>query len=123
VLTDFIAEGHFERHLRRARKLHSARREALMQSLRTHFGDRVEICGANAGLHVLAWLSDHADAELPSIVARAAAAGVGIYPVTPYYFEPPQRAGLVLGYSALNPAAIKEGLARFARSLVARKTA
>ncbi|WP_315835064.1 PLP-dependent aminotransferase family protein [Bradyrhizobium prioriisuperbiae] len=123
ALTDFITEGHFERHLRRARKLNGARREAMMRSLRTHLGDRVEICGANAGLHMLVWLRDHAEAELPSIMARAAAAGVGIYPVTPYYFEPPRQAGLLLGYAALDPAAIEEGIARFAKTLNARKTA
>ena len=38
VLSDFITEGHFERHLRRMRRLYQARRDALLEAIRTHLG-------------------------------------------------------------------------------------
>jgi GntR family transcriptional regulator/MocR family aminotransferase len=58
VLTDFIYEGHFEHHLRRSRTRNAARRAALLEALDTHLGRRVEVSGANAGVHLLVWLQD-----------------------------------------------------------------
>jgi GntR family transcriptional regulator/MocR family aminotransferase len=49
-----------------------------------------------------------------ALVARAAARGVGIYPVAPYYLEPPQRAGLILGYASLSERDIRAGIQAFA---------
>jgi len=56
TLADFIDAGHFDRHLRRTTASNGARRKALVEALGEQFGDRAEICGANAGLHVFAWL-------------------------------------------------------------------
>src|SRR5439155_25467161 len=56
VLAEFIAEGHFERHLRRMRVLYAARRRILLDALRQAFGDRVDVIGAEAGLHVVVQL-------------------------------------------------------------------
>src|SRR5262245_35577676 len=53
VLTDFINEGYWERHLRRMRTLYDKRRQALSRALETHFGDRVTILGDNAGMHLM----------------------------------------------------------------------
>jgi GntR family transcriptional regulator/MocR family aminotransferase len=114
ALTDFITTGHFERYLRRARAGNAARRRVLLDALTARLGDRVEIAGDNAGVHLLVWLNDVALGELPAVIARAAAAGVGVYPITPYYFHPPRRAGLLFGYAALTEAEIRAGIDRFA---------
>jgi GntR family transcriptional regulator/MocR family aminotransferase len=114
ALTDFITTGHFERYLRRARAGNAARRRVLLDALTARLGDRVEIAGDNAGVHLLVWLNDLAPGELPAVIARAAAAGVGVYPITPYYFHPPRRAGLLFGYAALTEAEIRAGIDRFA---------
>jgi DNA-binding transcriptional MocR family regulator len=45
-------------------------------------GAWVTVCGTNAGIHVLLLLRDVSTAKLPSLVERAAAAGVGVYPST-----------------------------------------
>ena len=115
VLAEFIAEGHFERHLRRARTTYAARRAALLAALASHFGDRVEVVGANAGVHVLVWLRDVTTRELPSSIAAAARQGVGVYSIAPYFFRPPRRAGLILGYAPLTERQIRDGIARLAR--------
>lgn len=100
VLTDFISEGHFARHIRRMRALYAERREALVGAIAQHFGDTLEIDCAQAGLHVLAWLpqgvSDTAAAQ------AAAAHGIEAQPLSSYAIIPPKRGGLVLGYGALN---------------------
>jgi GntR family transcriptional regulator/MocR family aminotransferase len=115
VLADFIADGHFERHLRRSRTRYATRRAAVLAALAEHLGERVEVVGANAGVHLLVWLSDVAPRALPRVVEAARREGVGVYPIAPYYFRPPRRAGLILGYAALDERRIREGIARLAR--------
>src|SRR5215471_18269200 len=67
VLTDFIHEGHFEHHLRRSRTRNAARRAALLAALSTYLGARVEVSGANAGVHLLVWLRDVAPHQLSAV--------------------------------------------------------
>ena len=117
ALADFLSEGHFERHLRRSRRHNGARRAALLEALRAQLGDAVEIAGANAGLHVVVWLRGRSSRGLSGLVREAAATGVGLYPVTPHYAEPPPRAGLLLGYAGLSERDIRAGVARLARLL------
>ena len=87
----FIADGHFERHVRRARARNAARRAAMLEALDDALGRRVEVSGANAGLHMVAWLRDVPAAQLDEVIARAADLGVGVYSVAPYYADPPRR--------------------------------
>jgi GntR family transcriptional regulator / MocR family aminotransferase len=112
VLADFIHEGDFERHLRRSRTRNAARRAALLDALATHLGGRAEVAGANAGVHLVVWLSGLRGRSVEPLVARAAADGVGIYPIAPYYLRAPQRHGLILGYASLDERAIREGIRR-----------
>jgi GntR family transcriptional regulator/MocR family aminotransferase len=46
------------------------------------------------------------------VVARAEEAGVGVYPVRPFYARPPKRAGLLLGYTSLTEKEIADGIRR-----------
>ena len=114
VLTDFLTEGHFERHLRRARTSNERRRATLLGALNQHLGDRVSVEGANAGLHMLVWLEGVRPSRLEDIARRAAAGGVGVYPVTRYYLRPPTRAGLLLGYAAMTEPDIRVGIKKLA---------
>lgn len=117
VLAEFIRDGHFERHLRRSRTRYAARRAALLDALAAHFGDRAEVVGANAGVHLLVWLRGVAPGALDRLVQRAAEDGVGVYPIAPYYLIPPKRAGLLLGYASLTEAEIRAGIRRLAAVL------
>jgi GntR family transcriptional regulator/MocR family aminotransferase len=114
ALADFIASGQFERYLRRAGARNAARRRALIESLREHLGDRVEIAGENTGVHLLVWLNDVRPREVEALIARAARAGVGLYSIGPYYARPPRRAGLLFGYASLTEGEIAAGIRRFA---------
>jgi GntR family transcriptional regulator/MocR family aminotransferase len=117
ALADFIAAGHFERYLRRTRARNRERRAALLAAVAQHLGDRIEVAGANAGLHVLLWLRGLPASATPRIITRAARAGVGVYAPDPFYLGRPPGAGLVLGYASLDEDAIREGVRRLARSL------
>jgi GntR family transcriptional regulator/MocR family aminotransferase len=117
VLADFIAQGFFERHLRRARVRNAARRAALLAALARELGDTVEVVGANAGLHVVAWLRGVLPGELRTLRELAVRRDVGIHPISPFYAARPRRAGILLGYAALDESAIREGIHRLASAL------
>lgn len=117
VLSDFITEGHFERHLRRSRTRYAARLTALLEALHESLGHRIEISGANTGMHLLVWLNGMAPEAMAPFIARAARAGVGIYSVAPYFMRPVRRAGLLLGYTAMTPDEIRQGVRHLASVL------
>lgn len=122
ALAGFVESGAYERHVRRARRRNAERRAALLEALATTLGDRVAVVGAAAGLHVIAWLRDLPARREADLVAAAAAAGIGLYGVTPFYDpagpgERPDRAGLVMGYAALGPDVIRRGIGRLAAAL------
>jgi GntR family transcriptional regulator/MocR family aminotransferase len=117
ALADFLGGGHFERYLRRTRARNRERRATLLAAVTEHFGDRVEVAGANAGLHLLVWLRGVPAAAAPRLVTRAARQGVGVYTPDHFYLGRPPGAGLVLGYASLDEGAIREGVRRLARAL------
>jgi GntR family transcriptional regulator/MocR family aminotransferase len=116
-LAEFIGSGQFERYLRRAGMRNAARRRTLMQALRQHFGERIEIAGENTGVHLVVWLNHVRPQQLDALIARAAQAGVGLYSVAPYYATSPARAGLLFGYASLGEADIRAGVRKLAALL------
>src|SRR5260370_20250599 len=56
ALAEFIAGGHFARHLRRMRVVYAERREALLSALRSELDEQIEIVGSSAGLEMVARL-------------------------------------------------------------------
>lgn len=113
VLALFIDEGHFERHLRRMRKVYERRRAAMLESFATHFGDRAAITGTESGMHVLVQIDHVADAD--GFIERARERGVGIYSAKPYYaLEAPKGAIFLMGYSSVSEDGIREGIRRLA---------
>lgn len=97
ALADFIAEGHFARHIRRTRLVYGERRTALVEALRREFGGELEILGAEAGMHLVATLppslSDH------EISLRAAQSGLWLWPLSAAYAGAARRQGFILGFA------------------------
>lgn len=109
VLALFIDEGHFERHLRRMRKVYERRRSVLLESFRAFFGERARVTGTESGMHVLVHLQDVRDAD--QFIRQAGERGVGIYSARPYYtLEPPRGASFLMGYSSVSEDGIREGI-------------
>jgi GntR family transcriptional regulator/MocR family aminotransferase len=117
ALADFIRMGHFDRHLRRTNASNAARRNALVAAVRQEFGERAEVCGANAGLHLLVWLKGRNGGMIPDAHDKAEKAGIGLYTVDPFYTKPPKRTGVVLGYAPLRERDIREGIRSLAVAL------
>ena len=115
ALTDFINEGHLERHLRRMRTLYDKRRQALVRALEHHFAERVEIIGENAGMHLMARLQTPFDDQ--EAMRRASSAGVGLVSARPYYLGQAPSNEFVLGYAGLSERRIQEGIRRLAKAV------
>jgi GntR family transcriptional regulator/MocR family aminotransferase len=111
VLTDFIEEGHFGRHIRRMRTLYRERQMFLVEALREEAGDIVEVEPADAGIQLAAWLPEGLDDR--EVSREAAARGVESRPMSSFYAGEPGRAGVELGYAAFNEAQIRKGAAQF----------
>jgi GntR family transcriptional regulator/MocR family aminotransferase len=118
MLADFIAEGHFARHVRRVRGIYRERRAALVAALGHALGTHVEVVGDAAGMHLVAALKrGHADGP---VALRAAAEGLWTMPLSSCYLGRPARQGLVLGFGGATVAEIRAGTARLRRLLFGR---
>jgi GntR family transcriptional regulator/MocR family aminotransferase len=110
ALANFIDEGLFARHLRRMRIQYQARRECVLAILQRDFGEWLMPIRSVAGLHVAARLRGRTF-EDTAVTQRLRAAGVAMTPLSPLYAGR-KRAGLVIGYGAVDPAEISHALAR-----------
>jgi GntR family transcriptional regulator / MocR family aminotransferase len=118
VLTDFIREGHFARHLRRMRLVYSERRTALVDSLHQQFGSRLEVHGAQAGMHLVVSLPKGIhDRE---IAAVAALKKLWLWPLSPTYLGKALRQGFILGFGSTKAAEIPDNIERLKGVLVAQ---
>jgi GntR family transcriptional regulator/MocR family aminotransferase len=108
VLTDFIREGHFARHIRRMRMLYMERRRILTEEIRSQMAGSLEVIGGEAGMHLAALLPRGSDDV--EISKRAAASGVSATPLSTCYMKPQARGGLILGYGGTNAQQIRIGI-------------
>ncbi|WP_087463626.1 MocR-like pyridoxine biosynthesis transcription factor PdxR [Oleiphilus messinensis] len=104
VLTDFIDQGHFARHLRRMRTLYSHRQLALVEAAELYWSDIMEVPPLHGGLHLIGWLKPAVQVEKVLIAAKLS--GVELVPVSQYGSIESARAGVILGYVSFTLAEI-----------------
>ena len=96
VLVEFIAEGHFARHIRRMRVLYHERRTSLVENLSKELGSLVTILGDEAGLQLTVSLPDGSpDRE---IARRAAKENLSLWPLSASYLGETAHPGFILGF-------------------------
>jgi len=115
VLHDFIAEGHFGRHLRRMREVYAERLSVLLECARQSLAGLLEISGVEAGLQTAGWLRGGLDAE--SVADAAAKQGVEVTPLSRYSNGGMTREGLQLGFAAMDVKEIRRGVRELAITL------
>ena len=119
VLTDFIREGHFARHIRRMRMLYMERRRELVEALSEQMGDAIEVVGAEAGMHLVAMLPPGIDDV--AVSKKAAQKGVSATPLSTCYAKPPARGGLILGYGGANARQIHDAVSKLRMCIGSRQ--
>jgi GntR family transcriptional regulator/MocR family aminotransferase len=115
VLMDFMNEGHFSRHVRKTRLLYSERRGALVDAIRNEFGPRLEIIGAEAGMHLVVTLP--AGLKDREISARAASQNLWLWPLSTAYLGEPKRQGFILGFGSTKAADMPDAVSRLHKVL------
>ncbi|MGI6679290.1 MAG: PLP-dependent aminotransferase family protein [Dehalobacterium sp.] len=101
VLSKFIMDGHFERHLNKMRNVYKRKREVLVREIKK-LNVGMEILGADTGLHLLLQVQNGLTEE--RLVALALQYGVKVYGISKYYSDQsfmgkaPQ---ILIGFAAL----------------------
>ncbi|MEQ1715689.1 MAG: PLP-dependent aminotransferase family protein [Hyphomicrobium sp.] len=120
AMAAFMLDGGYRRHLRRVRQMYLERRDALLMALTRHFGV-CKVQGEEAGMH-LVWRIPDDFPDAAEIEAIALQGGVGVYAMSTgaalqFGAIDHSRRYLVLGYAALTPREIEQGIARLAQIL------
>ncbi|TFF07221.1 PLP-dependent aminotransferase family protein [Pseudomonas sp. BCA14] len=115
VMAEFMAAGHFQRHIRRMRRAALSRRNALLAGWPVGLPGVGELPSVAAGLHVTVRVDSLARER--QLLAQAQAVDVEINGLSAYWLAQSttpedQRAGLVLGFAAVPEAGIAQALAR-----------
>lgn len=110
VLAEFIARGHFQRHIRRMRRAARSRRDVLLRDWPAKEAG-VALPPIQAGLHVCVPLPSLARER--ELLGKAAAVGVELSALSDYYLAETglaPRAGLVLGFAGIDEHQIAQAL-------------
>jgi GntR family transcriptional regulator/MocR family aminotransferase len=115
VLTEFMAEGHYARHLRRMRKLYAERQQMMLEILARDAGGLIEAHPADAGMNLVGWLPPGVNDR--AVDLAAARRGVIAMPVSGYASLPQRRGGLVLGYTGVDRAQMEDGVKKLVEAI------
>lgn len=110
ILYQFLAQGHFERHLNRMRGIYKAKHDAMLAAVRP-LERQFTIRGEYAGIHIL--LTSKGTRTEQELIALAGKAGVKVYGLSSYFIHPECNrwpATIVLGYASLSEEEIRQGV-------------
>ena len=114
LLTEFIRQGHFERHLNRMRIIYKAKRDYILKALEP-YSRSIQIYGENSGLHLLIRFLDGSSEA--SLLARAGSCKLHIFGLSEYLVDskPPvtMDSTIILGYASLTAKELALGMDRF----------
>lgn len=115
VLADFMHDGHFMAHVRRMRELYRARRDIFMEEMQRHLSDRLIPQPTQGGLQTACMLSDQRLSD-KRLAGSAAQAGIELPLLSRLYLGDAKQSGFVMGFSALTPAEIRDGVKTLAKA-------
>lgn len=100
ILSQFLKEGDFERHLNRMRKIYRRKLEKVLELLKPH-QDKLSIIGEHSGFHIVLVVNNGMSEE--KLIQKATEADIKIYPLSTYSLgnkseKPPQ---IVLGFAGI----------------------
>ncbi|HET7233895.1 MAG TPA: PLP-dependent aminotransferase family protein [Longimicrobium sp.] len=115
VLADFIAQGHFARHVRRMRAIYSQRVTLFRAIAAQELTGLLEVPPVEAGLRLLGWLPEGVSDQC--VRDEAARRGVDVEPLSVHRTEPGGRGGLLLGFAGFNGHATRRGMQELAAAI------
>ncbi len=115
VLSEFIAEGHYARHLRRMKLIYQERAEAFTDACKNRLNGLLDVCPISTGLDACAYLP--AGFDDVAVSERLKQSGIEARPLSFYGIERKPPDGLILGFSAFTPDQIAAGVQRMSEVL------
>lgn len=120
LLTDFIQQGYFEKHLNRMRKIYKMKHDIMVHTITECMPcTQVEISGDYAGLYII--LHYKGTLTEQEIEQNAKENGIRLRPLREYYASPPAdyQPTYLLGFANLNHETIVEGIHCLAKQVFA----
>jgi GntR family transcriptional regulator / MocR family aminotransferase len=117
ALATYIRSGQYERHLRQARREVLVRRRVVVDALQKLLGPRIDMGPHDGGMHFVVWLRDLRFEDLPTLLNKASAVGLGLHPLHPHYRTRPARPGLLIGYAGLSSGQLRRAVELLAQCL------
>ena len=108
VLSRFIEDGHFGRHLRKMRLSYQERQESLLYEFKKSLSGIGDIRFSPAGLHLVTHLKKEFTDQ--TIYKKALKKNIIVQPLSMYSMKRKDLNGLVMGFSAYNPDLIKRSI-------------
>lgn len=121
ILTHFLAEGYFEKHVNRMRKLYRSKHDLALSCLQPLINQyHLKIHGENAGLHLAIELPESGIPER-ELIQNAAEKGIRLHGIGEHFLpentqnhqliqDNTKLSGILLGYSNLSQEEIKKGI-------------
>ena len=117
ILCDFIAEGHFARHIRRMRELYAERLSVFLDAAGEKLSGLLEVSQVEAGLQTVGRLKNGMSANRAA--AAAAKYDVEVVPLSRYASGRTRSDSLVLGFAAVDARELRRGVEQLGLALSA----
>jgi GntR family transcriptional regulator / MocR family aminotransferase len=112
AVAQFIETGTYARHIRRVNSSYRERHALITEILSRDFADHLQLVSSSTGLHVAALARRMSTQQLAAIQTRATERDIAVQVLSSFFGGKPSRAGLVVGYGAIDLPGIREGLRR-----------
>ncbi len=115
VLTKFIKEGYFTRHIRKMKMLYKSRQEFLLDEINKNMDGLLTVNPSPAGMHIIGWLNEKMDDK--QIAIDALKNKIIVNPLSNYSMKYFKKPGLILGYTAYDNREIKKAVSELKKIL------
>jgi GntR family transcriptional regulator/MocR family aminotransferase len=117
TLTDFLAEGHLERHIHKTRNLYNRRKQALTVALKRAFQKQIFFLGDSAGLHFAVRFALPLAAE--DLLACATEAGLFMATTSNHYASDAVDMEFLINFASIDASQADNIVAKFAEGVSA----
>jgi GntR family transcriptional regulator/MocR family aminotransferase len=110
IVTAFVTEGHFARHIQRMRKLYAERREAAARGLEKALGTRMRVDPQPGGMHLVLRLQGHGSDR--SLAERIRNHGMFVQALSDWSIAERAESALLLGFTNIDSESAAEKLGK-----------
>lgn len=97
LVAEFVAEGHFTRHIQRMRRLYNERRALTIDALERHLPDGLQVDRSPGGMHLVLRLPDHISDT--ALAKQVLAKGMSVQALSAWAASSQRQSGLLLSFT------------------------